>query len=91
VGLRRWGTALPVLWSGEMRLFCGAACGRLKERKLGLCQYSTIGTDCSAPMRSCSLKQFPPQFITEGQGLPSLNSRASSAVVTALLKTVHAY
>jgi len=36
VGLRRWGTALPVLWSGEMRLFCGAACSRLKERQLGL-------------------------------------------------------
>jgi hypothetical protein len=23
VGLRRWGTALPVLWSGKMRLLCG--------------------------------------------------------------------
>ena len=43
MGLRRWGTALPVLWSGEMRLFCGAACGRLKERKLGL---SPVGRNC---------------------------------------------
>jgi hypothetical protein len=31
VGLRRWGTALPVLWSMEMRLSCDAACGRLME------------------------------------------------------------
>jgi len=36
VGLRRWGAALPVLWLGEMRLFCGAACSWLKERQLGL-------------------------------------------------------
>jgi hypothetical protein len=43
VDLRRWGTALPVLWSVEMRLFCGAACGRLKMRELGL---SAVGRSC---------------------------------------------
>jgi hypothetical protein len=43
VDLRRWGTALPVLWSVEMRLFCGAACGRLKMRELGL---SVVGRSC---------------------------------------------
>jgi hypothetical protein len=29
VGLRRWGTALPVLWSGKMRLLCGRELLRL--------------------------------------------------------------
>lgn len=48
---------------------------------------SVPGTDCLAPMRSCSLKQCSIPFL---KGLLSLNSKASSAVVTALLKTVHA-
>jgi hypothetical protein len=43
VGLKRWGTALPVLRSGEIRRFYGAAYGRLKERKLGL---SAVGRNC---------------------------------------------
>jgi len=43
VGLRLWGTALPALWSVEMRLSCGAACGRLMERELGL---SAVGRSC---------------------------------------------
>jgi hypothetical protein len=43
VGLKRWGTALPVLWSGEIRRFYGAAYGRLKERKLGLL---AVGRNC---------------------------------------------
>ena len=38
--LRRWGTTLPILWSAEMRLSCGAACGRLMERELGLAAVS---------------------------------------------------
>jgi hypothetical protein len=55
VGLRRWGAALPVLWLVEMRLFCGAACGRLKERELGL---STVSRSCRCWRSVREIREF---------------------------------
>jgi hypothetical protein len=64
VGLRRWGTTLPVLWSGKMKLLCGRELLRLllkirgkgggcpglvlKERELSL----VVGCCCSAERES---------------------------------------
>ena len=68
VGLRRWRTALPVLWSVEMRLFCCVAWWRPALMEMGRrrrCKASgeemrrTAGVAAggrSAPMREALLR-----------------------------------